>query len=49
MNIDLATLPDDVDTLQRMVRTLAAECATLTEAEAEIERLRLIIQKLQRR
>src|SRR6266404_3255908 len=48
MNIDLATLPDDVDTLQRMVRTLAAECATLTEAEAEIERLRLIIQKLQR-
>ena len=48
MNIDLATLPDDVATLQRMVRTLAAECATLTEAEAEIERLRLIIQKLQR-
>src|SRR5450631_3202235 len=48
MNIDLATLPDDVDTLQRMVRTLAAECATLTDAEAEIERLRLIIQKLQR-
>jgi hypothetical protein len=48
MNINLATLPDDVDTLQRMVRTLAAECATLTEAEAEIERLRLIIQKLQR-
>jgi hypothetical protein len=48
MNIDLATLPDDVDTLQRMVRTLAAECATLNEAEAEIERLRLIIQKLQR-
>ncbi len=48
MNIDLAALPDDVDTLQRMVRTLAAECATLTEAEAEIERLRLIVQKLQR-
>jgi transposase len=48
MNINLATLPDDVDTLQRIVRTLAAECATLTEAEAEIERLRLIIQKLQR-
>jgi transposase len=48
MNIDLATLPDDVDTLQRMVRTLAAECATLTDAEAEIERLRLIVQKLQR-
>src|SRR5882762_7362654 len=48
MNIDLAALPDDVDTLQRMVRTLAAECATLTDAEAEIERLRLIVQKLQR-
>jgi len=48
MNIDLAALPDDVETLQRMVRTLAAECATLTEAEAEIERLRLIVQKLQR-
>jgi transposase len=48
MDIDLATLPDDVDTLQQMVRTLAAECATLTEAEAEIERLRLIVQKLQR-
>src|ERR1700704_6841451 len=48
MNIDLAILPDDVDTLQRMVRTLAAECATLNEAEAEIERLRLIVQKLQR-
>jgi transposase len=48
MDIDLATLPDDVKTLQRMVRTLAAECATLTEAEAEIKRLRLIVQKLQR-
>ena len=48
MDIDLAALPDNVETLQRMVRTLAAECATLTEAEAEIERLRLIVQKLQR-
>jgi transposase len=48
MNIDLAALPDDVDTLQRMVRTLATECATLTDAEAEIERLRLTVQKLQR-
>jgi transposase len=48
MNIDLATLPDDVETLQRMVRSLAAERANLTEAQAEIERLRLIIQKLQR-
>jgi transposase len=48
MDIDLAALPDDVKTLQRMVRTLAAERANLTEAQAEIERLRLIVQKLQR-
>jgi hypothetical protein len=31
-----------------MVRTLAAGRANLTEAQAEIERLRLVIQKLQR-
>jgi transposase len=31
-----------------MVRTLTAECANLTEAQAEIERLGLIVQKLQR-
>src|SRR3954469_14941298 len=48
MDIDLATLPDDVETLQRMVRRLAAERTTLSEAQAEIERLRLIVQKLQR-
>jgi hypothetical protein len=48
MNIDLADLPDNVETLQRMVRTLATERANLTEAQAEIERLRLIVQKLQR-
>jgi transposase len=49
MDIDLAALPDDVETLQRMVRRLAAERATaLSEAQAEIERLRLIVQKLQR-
>jgi hypothetical protein len=48
MDIDLAALPDDVETLQRIVRTLAAERATLSEAQAEIERLRLIVQKLQR-
>ena len=49
MNVDLAALPDDVETLQRMVRSLAAERATaLSEAQAEIERLRLIVQKLQR-
>src|SRR6202790_155182 len=48
MDIDLAALPDNVETLQRMVRTLAAERANFTEAQAEIERLRLIVQKLQR-
>jgi transposase len=48
MNIDLAALPDDVATLQGMVRTLAAERTNLTAAQAEIERLRLIVAKLQR-
>ncbi len=48
MNIDLAALPDDVETLQGLVRSLAAERATLTEAQAGIERLQLIIKKLQR-
>ena len=43
MNIDLAALPDDVETLQRLVRSLAAERTALTEAQAEIERLQLII------
>jgi transposase len=48
MDIDLSALPDDVETLQRMVRGLAAERTALSEAQAEIERLRLIVQKLQR-
>src|SRR6202049_3631726 len=48
MNIDLAALPDDVDTLRRMVQTRAAQRVNLTAAQAEIERLRLIVQKLQR-
>jgi len=48
MNIDLTALPDDVETLQRMVRSLAAERATLSAAQAEIERLHFIIKKLQR-
>lgn len=48
MDIDLAALPDDVETLQRMVRSLAVERSVLSEAQAEIERLRLIVQKLQR-
>jgi hypothetical protein len=46
MDIDLADLPDNVETLQRMVRSLASERASLTEAQAEIERLHL--KKLQR-
>ena len=48
MDIDFSALPDDVETLQRMVRGLAAEHTALSEAQAEIERLRLIVQKLQR-
>ena len=48
MNVDLAALPDDVETLQRLVRALAAERTSLREANAEIERLNLIIKKLQR-
>ena len=48
MHIDLAALPHDVATLQELVRTLAAERGSLNDAQAEIERLRLIIRKLQR-
>ena len=48
MDLDLAALPGDVKTLQRMVRLLAAERTSLSEAQAEIERLHLIIKKLQR-
>src|SRR5438034_1117844 len=49
MDIDLAALPDDVETLRQMVRSLATErTAVLAEAQAEIERLRLTVQKLQR-
>jgi hypothetical protein len=33
MNIDLAALPDDVETLRRMVRSLAAERTALSEAQ----------------
>ena len=40
MDIDLAALPDDVDTLQQMVRMLAAERAGLAQAQAEIPPLR---------
>jgi len=52
MDIDLAALPEDVDTLQQLVRTMAAERAEerseLSEAQSEIARLKLIVQKLQR-
>ena len=48
MDIDLAALPDDVATLQQLVRSLAAERTAFSAAQAEIERLNLIIKKLQR-
>jgi hypothetical protein len=48
MDIDLAALPNDVEALQQLVRSLAAERTSLSEAKAEIERLNLIIKKLQR-
>ena len=48
MDIDLAALPDDVATLQQLVRSLATERTALSAAQAEIERLHLIIKKLQR-
>jgi hypothetical protein len=52
MELDLAALPQDVDALHRLIRELAVEQAsehkTLTAAQAEIERLRLIVKKLQR-
>ncbi len=47
MDIDLAALPDDVETLQKLVRSLAAERTSLSEAKAEIERLNFIIKKFQ--
>jgi transposase len=52
MELDLAALPQDVDALHRLIRELAAKQASehkaLTEAQAEIERLQLIVKKLQR-
>ena len=52
MDLDLAGLPEDVDALHRLIRELAAERASerkaFTEARAEIERLRVIVRKLQR-
>jgi transposase len=50
--IDLAALPSDVDTLHNLVRDLAAQIADdrseLAQAQAEIERLKLIIRRFQR-
>src|SRR6185437_6298531 len=52
MEVDLAALPQDVDALHRLIRELAAEQASerqaLSQAQAEIERLRVIVKKLQR-
>ena len=49
MNIDLAALPDDVDTLHRMIGDLAVALdSERVEAQAEIDRLRQIVKMLQR-
>ena len=52
MDVDLAVLPNNVDALHRLIRELVAKQAgehkALTQAQAEIERLRLIVLKLQR-
>ena len=52
MNLDLTALPVDVGALHRLVRELAAQVtddnAKLAAARGEVERLRLIIQRLQR-
>ena len=52
MDIDLAALPSDVDKLHQLVRDLAAQAAgdrsELAQAQAEIERLKLIIRRFQR-
>ena len=49
MDIDLAALPDDVDTLHRMISDLvSARDDERTEAQAEIDRLRNLVKTLQR-
>jgi transposase len=52
MNIGLAAFPDDIDAPHRLICDLTAERsderAALCQVQAEIERLRLIVQKLQR-
>jgi transposase len=48
MDIELAALPDDVETRRNLVRSLAVGRTSLSEAKAEIERLNFIMRKLQR-
>lgn len=49
MHIDLATLPEDVETLHRMIGDLVRERdSARAEAEAEIDRLKRILRTLQR-
>ncbi len=49
MNIDLAALPNDVDTLHWMIGDLAAALdSQRVEAQAEIDQLRHIVKMLQR-
>ena len=49
MDIDLAALPDDIDTLHRMISELvSARDHERSEAQAEIDRLRSIVKTLQR-
>lgn len=49
MDIDLAALPDDIDTLHRMIGELmSARDFERSEAQAEIDRLRSIVKTLQR-
>lgn len=49
MDIDLAALPDDVETLQQMISVLVvARQGEQIEAQAEIDRLRAIVKALQR-
>jgi transposase len=52
VHINLAALPSDIDTLHQLVRDLAAQVADdrseLAQAQAEIERLKLIIRRFQR-
>jgi hypothetical protein len=53
VNLDLGALPVDVDALHLLVRELAAKVAhddaQLVAAHAEVERLRLVIKRLQRK